>query len=64
VQSINGGDIMKKEPLIHKLFGFIDRNVEVSDFVNTGHLGMMNLPIPHMKDPSIYNTQSEEYKNL
>lgn len=56
--------IVKKEPLIHKLFGFIDRNVEVSDFVDTGHLGMMNFPIPHIKDLSKYHTDSEDYKNL
>lgn len=56
--------IMIKEPLMHRLFGFIDRNVETSDFVNTSHLGMMNLPMPHIKDPSKYDSESEDYKYL
>jgi hypothetical protein len=55
---------MRKEPIMHKLFGFIDRDVHASDFINTGHLGMMNLPLNHAKDPSKYNSQSEDYKYL
>lgn len=53
---------MIKEPLMHKLFGFIDRNVETSDFIDTGHPNMMSLPMLHIKDSSKYDTQSEEYK--
>lgn len=55
---------MKKEPLMHKLFGFIDRNVDASDFINTSHLGMMNSPMPHIKDSSKYDTKADEYKYL
>jgi|GEM_PF-5628814 len=55
---------MRKEPLLHKLFGFIDRDAQISDFIDTGHLGMINLPLPHTKDSSKYNSEDEDYKYL
>ncbi|MFL0248175.1 hypothetical protein [Candidatus Clostridium stratigraminis] len=55
---------MRKEPIMHKLFGFIDRDVHASDFIDTRHLNMMNLPLNHLKDSSKYNSHGEDYKYL